>query len=135
MFTTSEAAHLLEHGGTIRPKAGQRYVALPLPGALGKSGQRLPGFSSPETARRKRGKDFIIFNTKKGDLALRELRGKKKRPGNYVFLLKRTVTVKPRLGLYAAWGSEPAQSAVSRRLNDNIAKALRGIFGPQAVRP
>jgi hypothetical protein len=135
MFTTSQAAHLLEHGGTIRPKSGGKYLALPLPGALGKSGQRLPGFGSPATARRKRGKDFLVVRTKKGDLALRELRGKKKRPGKYMFLLKRTVTVKARLGLYQAWGSEPAQAAVSRRLNGNIAKALRGIFGPQAVKP
>ena len=133
LFTESPAAHLMEVGGTVKPKSGQ-YLALPLAGALNKAGTaRLPGYRTPAEARARRGAVFVTYTTKKGTKLLLEVRrgGKRQRGTIAAYVLVPSLHAKPVLGFFSAWTAHGPDNAV-RRVGKSIDKVLKA-FAPKAV--
>lgn len=108
-------ARMQELGGTIRPKRG-RFLTIPLPAAL------TPAGVLRKPARQWKGAFFV--RTKKGQLMLARnvgssFKGWRVEP---LFLLVRSVTLKPKLGMratatetfYGEFGKRAFQGAISR---------------------
>lgn len=125
LFTGSVTAYYLEVGGTIRPQRKQ-FIALALDAAKNKSGTaRLPGYSSPTSARRLRGAIFV-FHEEFGKKVLLEVRRTKGKSRKIVpaFELVSSIEVKPILGFFAAWDAQGPDDAL-RRIGLSIDKVLR----------
>ncbi len=107
-FTTSPYAKIHEHGGTIRPKSA-KYLAIPLAAAKAKSGDLRGGPRSFTNT--------FFAKSKAGNLILFQNQGKGKKPLP-LFVMKKQVTLKPRLGFFEEWTSNQ-----KKRISD-IAKGI-----------
>jgi hypothetical protein len=126
-------AAIQETGGTIKPTKG-RYLAMPLGKYQRMTKKKLRaelGGTSPSTVKfdlspgsRKKagGRQVVLFR----QLEAKTKGGKHKRQA--VFLLKRSVTLKPRLGVLAAWDSQG--SARKSRLDQTVT-ALHAEIGKE----
>lgn len=100
-----------EHGATIRPKKA-KYLAIPLPEALNSDG-------TPKVASPRQWKNTFVKQSKAGNLLIFQKRGRHIVP---LYVLKREVTIRPRLGL-----GETLQAGLPYfvdRAMDRMAKAL-----------
>lgn len=77
-----------EHGATIRPKKA-KYLAIPLPEALDADG-------TPKVASPRQWKNTFVKQSKNGNLLIFQKRGRHIVP---LYVLKREVRIRPRLGL------------------------------------
>lgn len=123
--TGSIAAFYLQVGGTIRPRR-KKFIALALAAAKNKSDTaRLPGYSSPTSARRLRGAVFV-FHEQNGEAVLLEVRRTVGRSRQIVptFQLVTSITVKPVLGFFESWENGASEGFV-RRLGLTLNRELR----------
>ena len=77
-----------EHGATIRPKKA-KYLAIPLPEALNSDG-------TPRVASPRQWKNTFVARSRNGNLLIFQKRGRHIVP---LYVLKREVRIRPRLGL------------------------------------
>ena len=77
-----------EHGATIRPKKA-KYLAIPLPEALNPDG-------TPRVASPRQWKNTFVARSRNGNLLIFQKRGRHIVP---LYVLKREVRIRPRLGL------------------------------------
>ncbi|OED38942.1 hypothetical protein AB834_00470 [PVC group bacterium (ex Bugula neritina AB1)] len=96
--SSKPSAYILEKGGVIR---GNQYLTIPLESSKTKSGATKARFRVPrgKSARDLKG-DFIVHKSSKGNLLLSKIKGKKKKKIEPVFVLKRRVVHRPRLGFF-----------------------------------
>lgn len=106
-FTTSPYAKIHEHGGQIRPKS--KYLAIPLDAARTAGGDTRGGPRSFSNT--------FFAKSKAGNLILFQNRGSKKKPLP-LFVMKKQVTLKPRLGFFEEWTAHQ-----KKRIQD-IAKGI-----------
>lgn len=143
--TNSPVALGLETGGTYGPRAGSKYLSIPIPGgpAFNSAGVRKKNYASPRTARASgpganvygptpgelgsnpNAKTFFVFHNRKGKMFLAELfargAGDHKRYWfELAFRLEPQVTVKPILRFIATWDAMAPDRA--RRLIETKAR-------------
>lgn len=148
--TNSQILLGLEKGGTYGPRAGSRYLAIPLKGgpAFNSLGVKKKEYASPLVARNAglsatvtdpetgqsrtsaKARTFFTFMSKQGKLYLAQLfskgAGKNRRYWfELVWHLQTSITVKPRLNFVATWNAMAPDR--SRRLIDTKAKILADI--------
>lgn len=107
-FTTSPYAKIHEHGGQIRPRSA-KYLAVPLPAARTKGGDTRGGPRSFANT--------FFAKSKAGNLILFQNQGKGKKPLP-LFVMKKQVTLKPRLGFFEEW------TAHQKKRIEDIAKGI-----------
>jgi hypothetical protein len=123
-------ARMQEYGGTVRPKRGQ-YLTIPLPDSMTRSGNpRYPGgarqlftqypkqisiVKSPKS-----GKLFIVSDGKPGTNATKG----KNAQTQWLYILKKSVTIPPRLGFRSTWRSTRVVNDRIQRLNKAVQIAL-----------
>ncbi len=107
-FTTSPYAKIHEHGGTVRPKRA-KYLAIPLAAAKTKGGDVRGG---PRAFT-----NTFFAKSKAGNLILFQNQGKGKKPLP-LFVMKREVNLKPRLGFFEEW------TANQKKRVEDIAKGI-----------
>lgn len=148
--TTSPILLGLEKGGTYGPRAGSRYLAIPLKGgpAFNSLGVKKKEYASPKAARASgvsssfvgptpgelgsvaKAKTFFTFMSKQGKLYLAQLFSKgsgknRKYWFELVWHLQKSVTVKPKLRFIATWNAMAPDR--SRRLIDTKNKIMADI--------
>lgn len=106
IFSRSKIVALHEKGGIVTAKAGA--MAIPLPAALGSTGRLKKEYSSFIAGRRTYvpGQLKGMFILKKGNTALLMMRQPKTSSGEEaipLFVLRRTMTISPRLRFYDTW--------------------------------
>lgn len=127
---------LLDEGGTVRPKKGQN-IAIPL-GSLRKGGKQakaLKGKATPEFwLRRNRGKKLFRIGNLLFESGLRGRGADRKATGvrKPLFKLAKSKKVKAVLSLKKAW--KKGKPRFIERVNKNINKGLRKIYGSKAVK-
>lgn len=123
----SEYARIQEFGGTVRPKRG-KFLTVPLPRALTPS-----GVLSGRYKIRKSGTGYttdagptFIFKGKSGKLLVGIKTGKRDTPTAF-YVLKRSVTIKPRFGFFRSW--DAIEKARIPRWLDQAAERAMGRSG------
>lgn len=129
---TARYVRIQEHGGTIKAKSG-KYLTIPLPDNLtGSRGARAGADVRFPSARAlfesERGRVAIV-RSKAGNLVVayrpgRAMFGKGAKDTHYLWLLKPSVTLKPRLGFGKTAGGM-LRAAIRRELRDALARAIR----------
>ena len=124
-FTQSDVAETLEKGATFRPKKG-KYLAIPIGHALTKKGGKpKKQYRSARRVFDEKGRQkFRLIKLSTGEFLVLEIFGKGRRSkktaqpgfgtqglkpkqrGRPVYLLKRSVTISPKLGLRKAWDKQ-----------------------------
>lgn len=112
---SASIAGVHEFGATIRPKSSQ-YLTIPLPAAQTPAGVlRQPARSYTNA---------FVFRSKAGNLILARKSGKGIEP---LFVLKREITIPPRLEFQKSWDSERFRrqrlSVISDAINSGLEKA------------
>ena len=107
-YTTSPYARIHEYGGTVRPKRS-KYLAIPLAAAKTAGGDSRGGPRSFTNT--------FFARSKAGNLILFQNQGSKKKPLP-LFVMKKQVTLKPRLGFFEEWTANQ-----KKRISD-IAKGI-----------
>lgn len=94
VYTTSPYARIQEFGGTVTPKKSQ-FLTIPLAGARTGAGATRGGARSfPNT---------FFAKSRAGNLLMFQKQGKKIVP---LFVLKKSVSIPPRLGMMSAWAQD-----------------------------
>lgn len=126
LASSSKYALIHETGGTIRPKR-RKFLAIPLPTAQAKAGAmrgNLVGLdpAGGTTPSLYGVKGLVLFKSKAGNLLLGE-----PKPGGIVplFVLKRSVTIPPRLGFLARFKEWVAAGNVRQRLAEAVGAAWK----------
>ena len=125
IFSRSKIVALHEKGGIVTAKAGS--MALPLPAALGPTGRLKKEYSTFTAGRRQYvpGQLKGVFILKKGDKAmimLRQPKGEGEDQAIPLFILKRSITIRPRLRFYDTW--DRMEGYRMEILNKSVDKAL-----------
>jgi hypothetical protein len=111
VYTDSKYARIHEHGGTIKPKPGRKYLAIPLNPA--KTGSGVSRFGSPRNIA---GLKFGGFS-KAGNIILRNVQGVP------MFVLVSQVKIPARLGMFSTWERDSGKNV--KIINEGIAKTLK----------
>lgn len=126
-------ARMQEYGGEVRPKSS-KYLTVPLPDAMTRSGvvrasarelfQQYPDQMSVVRSP-KSGQLFIVSDGKPG---AKNPRGKNAET-KWLFVLKKSVTIPPRLGFRALWLSPKMVGFLGVRLTDAGTRAVQRVGG------
>lgn len=116
-------ARIQEFGGVVRPTRS-RYLTIPLPDNLTAGG--VPRYKSARDLFERRPGDVFIARTKRGKLLIGLREGQGKNNVKWLWTLKESVRLKPRLGFRKLFRSPEMQADRERRFNVAVRRALKG---------